>query len=355
MLCWVSNAAWAVTEQTYFGAADASAIVFIDDSHFVIADDESNVLLIYKTDGSAKPVSKCDLNTFLRITPESAEADIEAAAKIGDRIYWITSHGRSKSGKIRPNRYRFFCTQIVKGKTQTPQLIPIGIPCVNLVQQMLLQPWQVQKQLIKATRFDEKLSKKERERLSPKEEGFNIEGMMYYPPGKSLLIGLRNPLFEDSKGRDNAIVLELKNPAEVIDSREEAEFGKFIHFPLGGNAIRGMEYSRFDNNYYILGGAAGKGSSPALYSWDGDPEVVPQKLYQWSVRDSYFNPEGLVSHPGTGLLWVLSDDGSVEMDIKSQSECLEGELLSNGRCLNKHLKNSEHRSFRIQKKKPATE
>ena len=42
------------------------------------------------------------------------ESDIEACTRVGDIIYWITSHGRSKKGKWRNSRYRLFATEIFK-------------------------------------------------------------------------------------------------------------------------------------------------------------------------------------------------------------------------------------------------
>ena len=36
------------------------------------------------------------------------EADFEDAARIGNRIYVIESHGRNKDGKLDRARYRFF-------------------------------------------------------------------------------------------------------------------------------------------------------------------------------------------------------------------------------------------------------
>ena len=334
-------------ERVFNGLADASAIEFIDSEHFVIADDESNVLLIYKTDELAGPVSTLDLNTFLEIEADSPEADIEAAAKVGDRIYWITSHGRNKSGKLRPNRYRFFCTKIIKGKSQTPQLIPVGVPCKTLLPQLLKVKSRHNRILVDATRLDGKLSKKERKKLAPKDQGFNIEGMMYYPPSKSLLIGLRNPvLINDAGLKRDAIVIELKNPAEVVEHRKPAMFGE-VRLSLEGRSIRGMEFSIADSKYYIAAGAVDDEISPALFSWDGKPSSKPRKLHEWSLGDSRFNPESIASHPDTGMLWIVSDDGSLEVEVGSVLDCADGELLPNGKCLNKHLKNSERRSFRM--------
>ena len=92
------------------GASDASAAVTIGEDMFIVADDENNILRVYNINKPGLPVFSFDLTEFLGINPEHPEADIEGATMIGRRIYWITSHGRNKDGKMRPNRYRYFAT-----------------------------------------------------------------------------------------------------------------------------------------------------------------------------------------------------------------------------------------------------
>jgi len=170
---------------------------------------------------------------------------------------------------------------------------------------------------------------------------------MYYPPNKSLLVGLRNPLFTpDGKSRPHAIVFELKNPGEVIDKQNPAEFGQFLFWDLEGRAIRGMEYSGLHQQYFILAGGVDQEIALALYCWEGDFNRNPQKLYQWPQSNLPFTPEGIAAEPDTGLLWVFSDDGSLEITINSPSECMEGKLLPNKRCLNKYLKLNAQKKFR---------
>ena len=120
----------------YRGASDASAAVVIDKDMFIVADDENNTLRVYKTRQGGLPLFSFNMAEFLSIEPEYPEADIEGAAIIGQRIYWITSHGRNKDGKMRPNRYRFFATTInVKGQKITIQ--PVGTPCRTLIHNLV--------------------------------------------------------------------------------------------------------------------------------------------------------------------------------------------------------------------------
>ncbi|MHC4629429.1 MAG: DUF3616 domain-containing protein, partial [Planctomycetota bacterium] len=99
-------------ELVFCGASDASAAVAISRDMFIVADDENNVLRVYRRGQAGSPVYSYDVTAFLGIAPEHPEADIEGSTAIGSRIYWIASHGRNKDGKMRPNRYRFFATDV---------------------------------------------------------------------------------------------------------------------------------------------------------------------------------------------------------------------------------------------------
>lgn len=136
----------------YFGSCDASAVIAIDDIRFVAASDEDNVLHVYqlgKTDG---PISTLDITNFLKSDVKNIEADIEGTTKLGNRIYWIGSHGANSDGKSRPSRRRFFATDVkVIGDAVT--LTPIGVPYENLVHDLASLPTLVEYHLAKAAKI----------------------------------------------------------------------------------------------------------------------------------------------------------------------------------------------------------
>ena len=229
------------------GASDASAAVAVGEDMFVVADDENNILRIYETSKAGRPVSSFDMTWFLEIEPEHPEADIEAAAMVGRRIYWITSHGRNKDGKIRPNRYRFFATEVFF-EYQSIKLRPVGKPYKTLVHELLKTDAASRLGLDKATRFGADLKKKEREKLAPKEEGLNIEGLCSSPDGGTLYIGFRNPRPKDRQtGRAKAIIIPLLNPNRIIDAGESPVFGEPILWDLDGLGIRSRFKTTFIN------------------------------------------------------------------------------------------------------------
>ena len=115
------------------GMCDASAALPVGPTLFVVANDEDNTLRIYKRDEPGEPVYSQDLSSFLQIDKDHPEADIEEATLIGSRIYWITSHGANKEGKERPNRRRFFATDI-ESYGNNINLKPAGTPFLDLIQ-----------------------------------------------------------------------------------------------------------------------------------------------------------------------------------------------------------------------------
>ncbi|HPS56100.1 MAG TPA: DUF3616 domain-containing protein, partial [Sedimentisphaerales bacterium] len=173
-------------------SSDVSAAVAIGADAFVVADDENNILKVYKTTDNAEPFYSFNLDKFLAIDPKQPESDIEGATRIGNRIYWITSHGRNKDGKLRLSRYKFFATDI---NNQDSEIVlkPVGNICVDLAHKMVKDEKLKFLGLDQATMFydDLNISKKQRKLLAPKNLGFNIEGLCASADGKSLYIGLR--------------------------------------------------------------------------------------------------------------------------------------------------------------------
>jgi len=325
------------------GASDASAAVAVTENLIVVADDENNALRVYKTDG-CMPFYSYDLSKFLRVEQEHPEADIEGATRVGSRIYWITSHGRNTDGKIRPNRYRFFATDVeVRDANVTIQ--PVGRCYDRLVHAMLNTDSLRGLGLDKATRLGEKLPKKELEQLAPKKDGLNIESLCASANSKTLYIGFRNPRPVDTAtSRALALVVPLENAADVVDKGSPPVFAKPILWDLGGLGIRSMEYSPFHKTYFVIAGSYGETTDFALYRWSGDTNTPPQLLKDMST--SNLRPEAIVPFAASNKLLLLSDDGTLPIKIGSPTECLLDELNADGTCPNKFLLDPRKKTFR---------
>jgi hypothetical protein len=101
----------------YQSICNASAAVGLTGGRFLVAADEDNpttFLRVYREGHPEGPVASLPLpNDALDPDPdEDLEVDIEGAARVGDRVYWISSHSANKDGKPRPNRRRLFATRV---------------------------------------------------------------------------------------------------------------------------------------------------------------------------------------------------------------------------------------------------
>jgi hypothetical protein len=329
----------------YHGTSDASAAVAASSDMFIVADDENNILRVYKSNRGGLPEFCFDMTDFLGVEPEHPEVDIEGATTIGDRIYWITSHGRNKDGQLRPNRYRFFATKVLVegGKVR---IAPVGKPSKTLIHRLVQTQTGRRLGLDKATRCDEVgLTKKELKKLAPKEQGLNIEGLCASADGRTIYIGFRNPLVYDKLARQSkAIVLLLNNPDAVVEKGEEPVLGQPLLWDLGGLGIRDMAYSHFHKAYFIIAGPVDEKPEFTLYRWSGEKEMQPVLVRQLSQSD--FSPEVLVPFKNSSRLLLLSDDGTLPVKVASPAQCQEGELRADGTCPNKFLTDPDKKTFR---------
>jgi hypothetical protein len=271
--------------ESYGGICDASAAVGLDREHFVVADDERNMLRIYKR-GTRAAVGSLDLVTFLS-TASGKESDLEGAATIGSRIFWISSHGRNKDGKVRQERYRFFATDIDTSKTP-PLLMPAGKPYTRLLEDLL------------ATKSLHKYLNEAASRAPESPGGLNIEGLASTPDGK-LLIGFRNPL-----PGAKALLVSLENPQAVLNG-QTAKFGAPVMLDLGGRGIRSIE--RVGSSYFIVAGPPADSGTFALLQWSGKANGPPSPFGDVSLGD--LRPEALFAIPESNAVQILSDDGGV--------------------------------------------
>lgn len=276
----LSGAPALAVEFDYYGLCDASAAIALDEDHFVVADDETNTLYIFKR-GTPEAVDRLLLSDAEGIPKNTKEIDLEGGARLNDRIYWIASHSKDK-GK----RRRFFMTEIVSGS-------PPGLKLPASVQKGLKDALITDPRL---DTFDMKAAAKSKD---PEAKGaLNIEGLAEGPDG-SLLIGFRNPV-----KNEKALIVPLNNPDAFIAGKK-AELGAPIALDLGNRGIRSLE--RVDQHYLIVAGPYNDHGSFALYRWSGKAEDAPEEL---DVDLEGIRPEALFSISGTSKIELLSDDGS---------------------------------------------
>lgn len=339
---------YTVAQQVFLGICDASAAIAIDSDYFLVAHDEAfsedggDTLYLYKNDISAEegiqPVKKISIRSDLQLpNPElDEESDIEGAARFGNRIFWITSHGRNSKGKIKPNRYRLFATDIDASLPEVdlsfvgfyPNLIqdiqkranwknpkdPLGAVVRSALSSSLMLGDDLTDKASSVT--EEELTKKQkkaiRRKLAPKRDGINIEGLAVGSDGTTLLIGFRNP-----KIYENALIIPLLNANALIEGQEErALFGDPIILFLQGRGIRSIDYVLELEAFLIVAGSRDDKEypmRPLLFKWSGktgDDPVKIRKLHQFKGG----NPEALVFREDPPRVQILNDEGGRQVN-----------------------------------------
>lgn len=255
----------------YEGVCEASAAVALDDTRFVVASDDLDRLTIYER-GKASPTPSVTLGDV---------TDIEAAARIGDTIFWLTSHSlTANKGKDKPERKLLFAT--VVGPDGALRLEGTAFPDLRERLRVLLS-------------LDSKAFARE----------LNIEGLAATPSG-DLLVGLRGPLRSDGKALvvriDHPFALVgLPPPAQATDAPAVADVSAL---DLGGRGVRSLE--RVGERYLIVAGSVDDGGKPpaALYWWDGSEAVTPGP----DVALADLTPEAVFAW-SDGTLQILGDNG----------------------------------------------
>lgn len=272
----------------FTGTCDASAAIALSGGLFVVANDEDNILRFYRIRQPGKPVQTFPLNPLLSGKAKLPEVDLEGAARLGQRVFFISSHGSNKEGKFVPARHRLFALELNERADEVAVQL-VGRPYTNLVADLARDPKYLRFRLAEAA-----------ERSSDLPGGFNIEGLTDTPEG-TLLIGLRSPIPER-----RALLVPFLNPNEVI-AGESPRFGEPILLDLGGLGVRGIGSTA--QGYYLLAGPDDGNAQSRLFFWAGGSSS-PRALNE--VQFPKINPEGicLLDVEGRSDLLILSDDGS---------------------------------------------
>jgi hypothetical protein len=262
------------TSRVLLGTSDASTAIAVGDGHLLIADDERAPIRLYDA-----RVSDREVTTFSP-GPTGGEVDFEAAARKGDAIFWLGSHGNRKDGGGQASRHRIYETRVT-GSGAGASLEPVGTPYVNLRTDLV--EWDRTEHDSALGLHTPGVGKIPADRLN----GFNIEGAEFSPDDSSLYLGFRSPVVPPESG-GRALIVPLENVEELTaGTATAARFGDPILLDLGGHSIREIRKNDADE-YLILSATAGPPSGAteqALWAWDGDPQVAPVRLATQVARD----------------------------------------------------------------------
>jgi hypothetical protein len=256
----------------YKGLCEASAAVRLDENHFVVASDDSETLQIYER-GKTTPVGP-------PFTHEDV-TDIEAAARIGDTIFWLTSHSLNRDHEDKKKRKVFFATKVKAG----PSLEASGVVYRDMRAKVASILGEDENKII---------------------HDFNIEGLAATPKG-GLIVGLRGPL---TKNTDKAQLVEIGDPFPLVGLERPPGVSvgddKKFELHLDGRGVRSIDRVGSGKHQYLIvaGSVEDHGKPPALYWWDGTGEAEPGP----SAPLEGMTPEALIAW-NDHEVQILGDNG----------------------------------------------
>lgn len=297
----------------YTGASDASAAFPVDANYMFVANDEDEVLRLYPRTQSGPPVAALDIRPSLGI---AKEADLEAVIRVGNRLYWIGSHGNDREGNAEPTRNMCFATDL-SGSGASATLSYVS-KFTNLKSNLI--SWDnANGHGLGSSALG--LSASAAAGVLPTvAQGFNIEGAAYLN-GKCYL-GFRAPL-QNTSARNKALVIPVNNFTTVLDSGSGTmQFSAPIFLDLGGRCIRDMAVNA-SGQILILAGPVGDTATVtpafALYLWDGQAATTPVRVssaIDAAATSSTGSPEAIVEVPASislnAQVQILHDCGTVD-------------------------------------------
>ncbi|MGY2893932.1 beta strand repeat-containing protein [Deinococcus sp. UYEF24] len=297
------------------GISNASSAIAIDSDTMIVADDEYNALKVYSRSVSGLAFSSFDFSSSLNLTDTAnPELDLEASTRVGNRLYWLASHSNSKNGKLRPNRYRLFATDLT-GSGAGSSLSFVG--SFNNLRSDLLAWDSGNGHGLGANYLG--LTASAADGVAPEAAGgvgFNIEGLSMAPgSATTAFLGFRAPT-EPTTTRTKALIVPVTNFTSLVTGATQATFGAPILLDLGGRGIRELKCN--DTSCLILAGPATDGKNFALYTWSGDPTEPAQFRNDLTAlaTDSDGSLESIVEVPTT----LLTNQGAEGLSIPLLSD-----------------------------------
>jgi hypothetical protein len=291
----------------------------------LVADDESQVLRLYRRSASGLHSAGFDFTNALGLTDLDGgtprEVDIEASARVGNRLYWIGSHGNQATGanNPRPNRRRVFATDL-SGSGGSATLSYAGR--YDFLAEDLIAWDQNNGHGLGADALG--LAASAAPNVSPElPSGLNIEGLTVRNDGSALL-AFRAPR-QTPLTRELALLIPVLGFDALVTGGGtnaslplgSSNFGAPILLDLGGRAIRSID-ANAQGQHLIIAGPSGAASGVApndfrLYQWNvGDAAALPLDA-DLSALQSGGSFEGIVELPpvfGAGsTVQLITDNG----------------------------------------------
>ena len=281
------------------GVYEPSAVQQLPDGRILIAEDEPNhAFSVLSIDKSGHLVEDEALDTRIITGFKRRLNDLEALARDNEGfIYALTSHSRNRKGQRSPDREHLMRFKIQGGDV-------LGLTSYNNLTQVL--------------ESDTKLHDLIRERTKAEVsfEEINIEGMAFDPVKKRLVLGFRDPEFNNM-----ALVAFISNPKDVFEHNAKPEFDEVAVLDIGGGGIRSLNYDPVLKNYVIANEVKDETGEKfsQLWTWSGNPTDEPHKISLPNLQH-ITNVEAVDSSTVNGKphMILMGDEGNASQKITAK-------------------------------------
>lgn len=241
------------------GVFEPSAVQQLPDGKLLIAENEPNhAFSIISIDKTGRFVEDEALDTRVITGFKRRLSDLEALAREDEGfIYALTSHSRTRKGNRSPDREHLMRFKIQDGNV-------LGLTSYDNLTQVL--------------ETDHKLHDliHERTKAEVSFDEINIEGMAFDPVKKRLVLGFRDPEFNNM-----ALVAFISNPKDVFERNAKPEFDEVAVIDIDGGGIRSLNYDPVLKTYVIANEVKDENGQKfsQLWTWSGNPTDESQKIF----------------------------------------------------------------------------
>ena len=283
----------------FSGVFEPSAVQQLPDGKLLIAEDEPNhAFSIISIDKTGKFVEDEALDTRVITGFKRRLSDLEALARDDEGfIYAMTSHSRTRKGNRSPDREHLMRFKIQDGNV-------LGLTSYDNLTQVL--------------ETDHKLHDLIRERTKAEVsfEEINIEGMAFDPVKKRLVLGFRDPEFNNM-----ALVAFISNPKDVFERNAKPEFDEVAVIDIDGGGIRSLNYDPVLKTYVIANEVKDENGQKfsQLWTWSGNPTDEPQKISLPNLQH-ITNVEAVdsITVNGKPQMILMGDEGNASQKITAK-------------------------------------
>lgn len=281
------------------GVFEPSAVQQLPDGNLLIAEDEPNhAFSIISIDKTGRFVEDEALDTRVITGFKRRLSDLEALARDDEGfIYAMTSHSRTRKGNRSPDREHLMRFKIQDGNV-------LGLTSYDNLTQVL--------------ETDHKLHDLIRERTKAEVsfDEINIEGMAFDPVKKRLVLGFRDPEFNNM-----ALVAFISNPKDVFERNAKPEFDEVAVIDIDGGGIRSLNYDPVLKTYVIANEVKDENGQKfsQLWTWSGNSTDEPQKISLPNLQH-ITNVEAVdsITVNGKPQMILMGDEGNASQKITAK-------------------------------------